>query len=99
MRCEDLRIGQRVRVVEPFDGNPESVGHVGTVIYLKHNTYDCLVKFDNRFAGCHTGTVRDEIMDPDRKSYFGFAYELEPIRNDFPVEIKFTFDELMGGQL
>lgn len=96
MRKEDAVIGARVVATVAVDGNGDTLNETGTIIWNRpFIKYDLCVEFDEDVSG-HAGQHR-EFSGKGGHCWWGmFAdFELEDVVEG--VEIKLSFDELLGG--
>lgn len=98
MRKEDAVIGVRVIAVTAVDGKEDTYNRAGTIVAHDGNgLFDICVEFDDHIAG-HDGYVSGKgSAGRDGHCWWGMYadFELEDIEED--VEIKLSFDELLGG--
>lgn len=98
MRKEDAVIGARVIAVTEVDGKNDTYNRAGTIIANSGNSeFDICVEFDDYIAG-HNGYVSGKgPMGRDGHCWWGMLadFEVEGIAEG--VEIKLSFDELLGG--
>ena len=97
MRKEDAVIGARVIAVTAVDGKDDTYNRAGTIIAnSENNGFDICVEFDDYIAG-HDGYVSGKgPTGRDGHCWWGQLedFELEDIAEG--VEIKLSFDELLG---
>ena len=98
MRKEDAVIGARVIAVAAVDGKDTTYNKAGTIIISGSRSalYDICVEFDDYIDG-HNGYVSGKgPTGRDGHCWWGMFddFELEGIEED--VEIKLSFDELLG---
>ena len=98
MRKEDAVIGARVIAVTAVDGKDDTYNRAGTIISNSGNSMlDICVEFDDYIYG-HDGTTGSSgPRGKDGHCWWGLLedFELEDIAEG--VEIKLSFDELLGG--
>lgn len=96
MRKEDAVIGVRVIAVTAVDGKDDTYNKAGTIIANSGaNMFDICVEFDDYIYG-HDGATGNGPLGKDGHCWWGQLedFELEDIAED--VEIKLSFDELLG---
>lgn len=98
MRKEDAVIGARVIAITAVDGKEDTYNRTGTIIADSgNNGFDICVEFDDYIAG-HDGYVSGKgSTGRDGHCWWGMLadFELENIAEG--VEIKLSFDDLLGG--
>lgn len=96
MRKEDAVIGARVIAVTAVDGKDDTYNRAGTIIANSGTSmFDICVEFDDHICG-HDGAIGNGPLGKDGHCWWGMLadFELEDIAEG--VEIKLSFDELLG---
>lgn len=96
MRKEDAVIGARVIAVTAVDGKDETYNRAGTIIENSGTSmFDICVEFDD-YIGGHDGSIGNGPLGKRGYCWWGMFddFELEDIAE--AVEIKLSFDDLLG---
>lgn len=96
MRKEDAVIGARVIAIIAVDGNEHTLNETGTIIWNRpFARYDLCVEFDEEVLLGHSGQHR-EFSGKEGHCWWGKFEDFELLSDD-SVEIKLSFDDLLGG--
>lgn len=94
MRKEDAVIGARVVAVTEVDGMSETFGKEGTILSSSEaDMYDICVEFDDYIDGLHDGAGNGTWGH----CWWGMLCDFELVSDEKNIEIKLSFDELLGG--
>ena len=98
MRKEDAVIGARVIAVTAVDGMSETLGKEGRIFRTENDMYDICVEFDDYIDGLHDGGIgEDGFSGKWGHCWWGHLEEFELITAFEALEIKLSFDDLLGG--
>lgn len=98
MRKEDAVIGARVVAVAEVDGMSETLGKEGRIFRNTGNdAYDICVEFDDYIDGLHDGSAEDGFSGKWGHCWWGSLEDFELVTAFEALEIKLSFDELLGG--
>lgn len=99
MRKEDAVIGARVVAVTEVDGMSETLGKEGRIIRTEGtDMYDICVEFDDYIDGLRNGgTGEDGPSGKWGHCWWGYLEDFELITAFEALEIKLSFDDLLGG--